>query len=54
MKQQEFDAVVVGPGTSAYFAGHGLLKAGRKIAFVDECPFGGTCALRGCQPKKIV
>jgi len=54
MKQQEFDAVVVGSGTSAYFAVHGLLTAGRKIAIVDERPFGGTCALRGCQPKKYL
>jgi glutathione reductase (NADPH) len=54
MNHQEFDAVVVGSGTSAYYAVDGLNKGGRKIAIVDERPFGGTCALRGCQPKKYL
>jgi len=50
----EFDVVVVGSGTSAYYAVDGLRKAGRKIAIIDDRPFGGTCALRGCQPKKYL
>jgi glutathione reductase (NADPH) len=53
-KHHEFDAVVVGSGTSAYYAADGLRKAGRKIAIIDDRPFGGTCALRGCQPKKYL
>ena len=24
------------------------------MAIVDELPYGGTCALRGCDPKKIL
>ncbi|BCX47727.1 dihydrolipoamide dehydrogenasereductase [Haloferula helveola] len=48
------DAVVVGSGTSAYFAASGLKKGGLDVAIVDERPFGGTCALRGCQPKKYL
>lgn len=54
MNHHEFDAVVVGSGTSAYYAVDGLNKDGRKIAIVDERPYGGTCALRGCQPKKYL
>jgi len=54
MNHQEFDAVVVGSGTSAYYAVDGLNKAGRRVAIVDERPYGGTCALRGCQPKKYL
>jgi len=54
MNHQKFDAVVVGSGTSAYYAVDGLNKGGRKIAIVDERPYGGTCALRGCQPKKYL
>jgi glutathione reductase (NADPH) len=24
------------------------------VAIIDELPFGGTCVLRGCDPKKIL
>ena len=54
MNNQVFDAIVVGSGTSAYCAVDGLNKAGRRVAMVDERPYGGTCALRGCQPKKYL
>jgi glutathione reductase (NADPH) len=29
-------------------------KKSRRVAIVDERPYGGTCALRGCDPKKIL
>jgi glutathione reductase (NADPH) len=29
-------------------------QAGWSVAIVDERPFGGTCALRGCDPKKVL
>ena len=29
-------------------------RAGRSVAVIDEKPFGGTCALRGCDPKKML
>ena len=54
MNHQEFDTVVIGSGTSAYYAVDGLNKAGRRVAIVDERPYGGTCSLRGCQPKKYL
>ena len=54
MNHPKFDTVVVGSGTSAYHAVDGLNKAGQKVAIVDERPYGGTCALRGCQPKKYL
>lgn len=54
MQTHTFDTVVIGSGTSAYFAITALNKAGRKVAVVDELPYGGTCALRGCQPKKYL
>src|SRR5262249_59841696 len=28
--------------------------AGWKVAIIDSRPFGGTCALRGCDPKKVL
>ena len=54
MNHEKFDAVVVGSGTSAYYVADGLNKANRKVAMIDERPYGGTCALRGCQPKKYL
>lgn len=27
---------------------------GLKVAITDELPYGGTCALRGCDPKRII
>jgi len=54
MNPKHFDAIVIGSGTSAYFCISKLQQAGKRIAVVDERPYGGTCALRGCQPKKYL
>lgn len=54
MKEKIFDTVVVGSGTAAYYVIHRLCEAGQKVAVVDERELGGTCALRGCQPKKYL
>ncbi len=54
MSTQSFDTIVIGSGTSAYFCIDALNKAGQKVAVIDERPYGGTCALRGCQPKKYL
>ena len=54
MSEQSFDVAIVGSGTSAYYAASSLNKAGKRVAMVDARPFGGTCALRGCQPKKYL
>lgn len=54
MATQSFDTIVIGSGTSAYYCINALKEAGQKIAVVDERPYGGTCALRGCQPKKYL
>jgi glutathione reductase (NADPH) len=29
-------------------------RAGRSVAMIDHRPFGGTCPLRGCDPKKML
>lgn len=54
MAEKTFDAIVIGSGTSAYFCITRLNLGGRKVAVVDEREYGGTCALRGCQPKKYL
>jgi glutathione reductase (NADPH) len=50
----EFDLIVIGTGTAAQTAAGRVRKAGRSVAIVDHRPFGGTCALRGCDPKKML
>ncbi|HEY8315083.1 MAG TPA: NAD(P)/FAD-dependent oxidoreductase [Candidatus Baltobacteraceae bacterium] len=51
---QSFDVVVVGTGSAGNGVAHACREAGRSVAIVDELPFGGTCQLRGCDPKKVL
>jgi glutathione reductase (NADPH) len=50
---RRFDLVVVGTGVTSAVASR-CREAGWTVAVVDSRPFGGTCALRGCLPKKIL
>jgi glutathione reductase (NADPH) len=48
------DLVVIGAGMAGINAANKCGAAGWRVAIVDELPYGGTCALRGCDPKKIL
>ena len=50
----DFDLVVVGTGSAGASAAEACAKAGRRVAIVDVLPYGGTCQLRGCDPKKVL
>ena len=50
----DFDLIVIGTGTAAMVAATRVRKADWTVAVIDEKPFGGTCALRGCDPKKML
>lgn len=50
----QFDLVVLGAGTAATTAAKKCAGAGWSVAIVDEKPYGGTCPLRGCDPKKML
>lgn len=50
---RHFDLVVVGTGVTSAVVSR-CREAGWTVAVVDRRPFGGTCALRGCVPKKIL
>lgn len=50
----DFDLIVIGTGTAAMNAAMRVRNAGWSVAIIDEKPFGGTCALRGCDPKKML
>jgi len=51
---RKFDLVAIGTGSAASAAASRCRKAGWEVAIVDSRPFGGTCALRGCDPKKVL
>src|SRR5215472_17899314 len=51
---EAFDLIVIRSGTAARVAARSVRKAGRSVAVIDHRPFGGTCALRGCDPKKML
>lgn len=51
---EHFDVIVIGTGVAGQTAAGELSMAGRKVAVVDKREFGGTCALRGCEPKKVL
>ncbi len=51
---RKFDIVVIGTGSAASAAASRCRSAGWQVAVVDSRPFGGTCALRGCDPKKVL
>jgi glutathione reductase (NADPH) len=51
--ERAYDLVVVGTGITSGVASR-VREAGWTVAVVDSRPFGGTCALRGCVPKKIL
>lgn len=51
---KHYDLLVIGTGTAAMTAAMRVRAAGWQVAVADFRPFGGTCALRGCDPKKML
>jgi glutathione reductase (NADPH) len=51
---RKFDVVSLGTGSGASAVAYQCRAAGWQVAIVDSRPFGGTCALRGCDPKKVL
>ena len=51
---KSFDLVVIGTGSAASTVAGQCRAAGWTVAIVDSRPFGGTCELRGCDPKKVL
>ena len=52
--KQTVDVLVIGSGTAGYTLALALRKAGRRVAMADHAPYGGVCAMHGCQPKKYL
>lgn len=52
--RKQFDVIVIGTGEAASTVASQCAAAGSRVAIIDSRPFGGTCALRGCDPKKVL
>lgn len=52
--QKAYDLIVIGTGSAATTVATRCRGAGWSVAIVDRLPYGGTCALRGCDPKKVL
>jgi len=50
----KYDIIILGGGNAGFGVSAVAHVAGKKIAFVEELDFGGTCPNRGCTPKKIL
>jgi glutathione reductase (NADPH) len=53
-KINKFDVIVIGTGSAASSVALRCREAGWQVAIIDARPFGGTCPLRGCDPKKVL
>jgi glutathione reductase (NADPH) len=52
--EKKYDIIIIGTGTAGRtFAGK-VAHSGLKIAIVDSRDYGGTCPLRGCDPKEVL
>ena len=50
----DFDVIVIGTGVTGQTAAEELARGGKRVAIVDRREYGGTCTLRGCEPKKVL
>ena len=51
---RKFDVIAIGTGSAASTVASRCREMGWQVAIVESRPFGGTCALRGCDPKKVL
>lgn len=51
---ETIDLTVIGVGIARINAAKMAARTGWSVAIMDELPYGGTCALRGCDPKKML
>ena len=54
MAIEEYDVFVIGTGTAGKKVADACAEEGMRVAIADNREFGGTCANRGCDPKKVL
>ncbi|MBT6108861.1 MAG: NAD(P)/FAD-dependent oxidoreductase [Rhodospirillales bacterium] len=50
----KYDVIILGGGNAGLGVSAVAHEAGKRIAFVEQRDFGGTCPNRGCTPKKVL
>lgn len=50
----KYDVIIIGGGNAGFGVSAVAHEAGKKIAFIEQRDFGGTCPNRGCTPKKVL
>ncbi|MFO7727066.1 MAG: NAD(P)/FAD-dependent oxidoreductase [Desulfonatronovibrio sp.] len=51
---KKYDVIVIGAGPAGGACASTCAGQGLKVAMIEDYGFGGTCPLRGCNPKKIL
>ena len=54
MAFKEYDVFIIGTGTAGKNVAKDCAAAGLKVGISDNREYGGTCANRGCDPKKVL
>jgi len=54
MKTKHYNVFVIGSGVAGQTTAKKCVEAGLTVAISDKREFGGTCAIRGCDPKKVL
>lgn len=52
--EMEYDIIIIGTGTAGRTLAGRAEFSGLKFAIIDSREYGGTCPLRGCDPKKVL
>ena len=54
MKTKAYDLIVLGTGDAGQTVALAAAKENWKVAIIEKKAIGGTCALWGCVPKKVL
>ncbi|WP_040279512.1 dihydrolipoyl dehydrogenase family protein [Psychroserpens damuponensis] len=54
MEKTHYDVFIIGSGIAGQTAAKTCAQEGLSVAISDNRAFGGTCAIRGCDPKKVM
>ncbi|MBB4078370.1 glutathione reductase (NADPH) [Lewinella aquimaris] len=54
MSTKEYDVIVVGAGNAGQSVATAAAEAGKSVAITEGRDYGGTCPLRGCDPKLVL
>ncbi|MBU2997772.1 NAD(P)/FAD-dependent oxidoreductase [Cellulophaga baltica] len=54
MANKKYDVFVIGGGSAGQAVANSCANEGLKVAITEKREYGGTCPLRGCDPKKVL